>query len=147
MFVPQIDSTNAGPVGPVGFLVGYVLSNVVPLITAWIFKKYNEGVNWLSRQNNAVKMAIYVAGTVLIMYAVQWIGVGLTDDFDIRNLGTDTVAKIVQALVATILVKLGISTAREKAGTSGGIRRPRAPRSGTPRSVRSEPGGDFHPGA
>jgi hypothetical protein len=101
------------PSDPKHFVIFYFLANIVPLITAWITKKYNAGTGWFAMQSNGVKMAVYVLGTVVAMYA--WQAVGLVFDpnaLDITNLGADVVDKFVKAGVGTLLVKTGIQSAK-----------------------------------
>lgn len=104
----------APAVAPGAWVIGYLFANVVPLLTAWVARKYNLGQGWYASLNNGVKMAVYVGGTVLVMYLCQFIALGLPDNLDVTNLGADFLGKLVYASVSTLLVKLGISTGRAK---------------------------------
>jgi len=102
--------------GIVGFLTGYVFSSLVPLATAWITKNYfNLRDTWYARQSNLVKGLIYVVATAGIMVLLSYVGLGAPDNLDATNLSGDFIERVINALVVTLAVKLGINTQRERA--------------------------------
>jgi hypothetical protein len=105
-------------IGIGGVLVGYVFQYLIPLLTAWLVKIYNtKALSWYAQLSDFAKRAVYVAVTVLAMYAVQIIGIGWDKTWDVSNLPVDFFSKVIVALVSTLQVALGIKTAREKGTT------------------------------
>lgn len=110
--------------GVLGFITGYVLSTLVPLLTSWLTKNYlNLRDTWYSRiQSSLVKGLIYVVGTAAISVALSYLGLGVPDNLDATNLSGDIISRIINALVVTIAVHFGIKTERTRAVT--GLRGP-----------------------
>jgi hypothetical protein len=105
------DSTAAPGVGVGGFFIGYLLSEVVPLVTAWITKVYNTKFgSWYANLSNVAKMAVYVIATMLLMYLFSILGLGWDRATDATHLGPDLLRRFVEAVIATLLVKTGIKT-------------------------------------
>ena len=89
------------------YLIGYVASNLMPLVTSWITQKYiNVRDTWYAEQSDLVKRLVYVGATALAMLAVQLLGVGWDDTVD----GPTVISKIALATMSTLLVKIGVQT-------------------------------------
>jgi hypothetical protein len=115
--VHQADSGVVNPppgTSPVAWFIGYVFTDLIPLLTAWFVKKYNVGLTWYSTLDNAVKRVVYIGGTMVLMYIVQFASLGLPKGTDITHLAPDFIGKLVYALVVTLAVKAGIDTGRAK---------------------------------
>lgn len=94
-------------VGWQGYLIGYILSNILPLGTAWLTQKFlNIRDNWYAQQSDVVKRLVYVAVTTLLMLAVQVLGVGWDATADAPTI----ISKLAMALASTFLVHIGIKT-------------------------------------
>jgi hypothetical protein len=115
----QADTTVVTPasVGIIGFVVGYILKNLVPLVTSWIFKHYNtQRDSWYARQSDIVKMAVYTGATVAAMFLFSVVGLGWDDTFDPETLTPEFFQNLIVALISTFLVKVGIKTEKQRLG-------------------------------
>jgi hypothetical protein len=121
LLVLQVDSVTVGEVGTVGFILGYVVKNVVPLLTSWGFKKWNLiRDSWYNRQSDIVKMAVYVVATVLLMFLFSIAGLGWDATTDANNLTPAFFENLIVALISTFLVKVGIRQEQAKRGVTHG---------------------------
>jgi hypothetical protein len=113
------DSTTHTPTGPtswIGFAIGYVISNIMPLLTAWITKKYlNLRDTWYTGLSDLMKRLVYIAGTSVLMVIVQALGLIWEPGMDVLT-AENIISKIVLAAVSTVLVAVGIKTEQERSG-------------------------------
>lgn len=116
----QADTTTVpAAVGVGGFVVGYILKNVVPLVSSFAFKWWNtKAGSWYARQSNAVKMAVYVVATVILMFLFSLAGLGWDATTDPSNLKPEFFQNLVMALISTFLVKVGIKTEQARLGVA-----------------------------
>lgn len=119
--VADTAATGTG-VGIGGFFVGYILKNVVPLASAWLFQWWNTKVgSWYATLSSPVlKMAVYVGATMVFMFLFSIVGLGWDATTDPSNLGPEFFQNLVMSLVSTFLVKVGIKTEQARSGTAGG---------------------------
>lgn len=114
------------PASAGAFGIAYLLSNIVPEIAALVTKHYNTGQGWYAGLGNGAKMAVYVLGTMAVMTLFQVVGLAFDPNVDdIRSLGTPTLTNLIHSVFVTLMVKLGITSAKKKLGV---ITSPRYPR-------------------
>lgn len=102
----------------VGFALAYVITNVVPLVSAWVTKKYlNLRDTWYTRLSDLMKRVVYVAGTTAAMFIVQTIGLIWEPGMDVLTM-ENFISKLVLAAASTGLVALGIKTEQVRRGVA-----------------------------
>ena len=97
---------------------------LVPLLAAWVVKKWNVAQAHFDTMNNTLKSVIYIVINTAMMYLGELLSVAVTPDAG--QWDATFWHGIVSGLVGTILVKLGINTVREKAARArtGNFRAP-----------------------
>lgn len=128
------DTTAAVPasVGIGGFVVGYILKNIVPLVSSVAFKWWNtKAGSWYAGLSNPVKMTVYVAVTVVLMFLVSVAGLGWDRTTDPAALTPEFFQSLVMALISTFLVKIGINTEQIRSGRAAAKKRAAAATRGT----------------
>lgn len=114
----QADTTTVpAAVGIGGFVIGYILKNIVPLVSSFAFKWWNtKAGSWYALQSNAIKMAVYVVATVVFMFLFSIAGLGWDATTDPSNLTPEFFQNLVMAFISTFLVKVGIRQEQAKQG-------------------------------
>ena len=108
--VPDSATNNAG--NPLDWGKAELLKWLIPLLGSVLFKAWNKAGGWIAGLANELKMGIYIGLITGMMFLGEFIHTAVSQNP--ADWGGTFWESIAAGLLGTLLVKMGITTAREK---------------------------------
>lgn len=116
---PDPDPTGIGA-GALSYGLSEIVKWAIPLLGSFLFSSFNKVQSAIADWNDALKGAAYIALTTVLMYVGEFINQTISSNpADWTGTFWEGLAA---GLVGTLLVKIGISQARDPASATSSVR-------------------------